>query len=72
VTANGRRYRITRNWLDRFEQARTDAEEQASTLHPRARQALRDQYDSQIEELRAELADYEMSQEETGQAGVDR
>jgi ribosome-binding protein aMBF1 (putative translation factor) len=30
-----------------------------ATLHPRARQALRDQYESQIDELRAELADYE-------------
>jgi len=59
VITNERQYRITKNWLERFEQARTSAEEQAANLHPRARQALRDQYDSQIEELRADLADYE-------------
>jgi ribosome-binding protein aMBF1 (putative translation factor) len=59
MITNERQYRITRNWLERFDQARSGAEEQALMLHPRARQALRDQYDSQIQELRAELADYE-------------
>lgn len=59
MITNERQYRITRGWLERFEQARVGAEEQAIHLHPRARQALRDQYDSQIEELRADLADYE-------------
>lgn len=59
MIANERQYRITKSWLERFEQSRTDADEQGASLHPRARQALRDQYDSQIEELRSELADYE-------------
>jgi hypothetical protein len=61
VITNERQYRITRNWLARFEQARAAADEQEAggALHPRARQALRDQYDSQIEELREQLAEYE-------------
>jgi ribosome-binding protein aMBF1 (putative translation factor) len=59
MITNERQYRITRGWLERFEQAHASTEEKAANLHPRARQALRDQYDSQIEELRADLADYE-------------
>jgi ribosome-binding protein aMBF1 (putative translation factor) len=59
VIANERQYRITKNWLERFQQARDSVEEQSSNLHHRAREALRDQYDSQIEELRAQLAAYE-------------
>ncbi len=59
MIANGRQYRISRNWLERFEQARAGVEEPDDTLDPRARQAFRDQYDSQIEELRTELAEYE-------------
>ena len=59
MITNERQYRITRSWLERFEQARAGVEDQATDLHPRARQALRDQYDSQVEELRAQLAEYE-------------
>ena len=59
MITNERQYRITRGWLKRFEQARTSADQDTVDLHPRARQALHDQYDSQIEELRADLADYE-------------
>ena len=59
MITNERQYRITRNWLNRFEQARTSADHDTADLQPRARQALRDQYDSQIDELRADLAEYE-------------
>jgi hypothetical protein len=59
VIANERQYRITKSWLKRFEQARASVDTQAERLHPRARPALREQYDSQIEELRARLAEYE-------------
>jgi len=59
MITNERQYRITKGWLERFTQARASVEAQESTLHPRAAQALRDQYESQIEELRADLADYE-------------
>jgi ribosome-binding protein aMBF1 (putative translation factor) len=68
VITNERQYRITQGWVERFEQARTSADEQKAHLPPRARQALRDQYASQIEELRAELADYEALR--TGQIAV--
>lgn len=59
MITNDRQYRMTRNWLERFEQARAGVEARGNTLHPRAQQAFRDQYDSQIEELRAQLAEYE-------------
>jgi ribosome-binding protein aMBF1 (putative translation factor) len=59
MITNERQYRISKGWLERFEEARAGAEQHATNLPPRARQALRDQYASQIEELRADLADYE-------------
>jgi ribosome-binding protein aMBF1 (putative translation factor) len=59
VITNERQYRISKSWLERFERARDGVEQEGATLQPRARQALRDQYDSQIEELRAQLAEYE-------------
>lgn len=59
MITNERQYRITKSWLERFGQARAGVDEQGGSLHPRALQALRDQYDSQIYELRQELAEYE-------------
>jgi ribosome-binding protein aMBF1 (putative translation factor) len=59
MITNERQYRITRSWLDRFEQAHAHVAAQGTTLPPRAQQAFRDQYGSQIEELRAQLAEYE-------------
>lgn len=57
-------YRNTKMWLKRFEQALDDVDRQGRELDPRARQALRDQYRSQIEELQAVLAEYEVSDRE--------
>lgn len=59
MITNERQYRITRRWLARFEGARASVAEQDENLPPRAQQAFRDQYDSQIEELRSQLAEYE-------------
>ncbi len=59
MIANERQYRITKRWLERFEQARTGVEQEGGDLQPRARKALRDQYESQIEELREQLAEYD-------------
>ncbi len=59
MITNERQYRMTKGWVERFAQAQDGVEAQRDTLHPRAAQALRDQYGSQIEELQAELADYE-------------
>ena len=68
MITNERQYRITRRWLERFEQARSGIDADEGKLHPRARQALHDQYDSQIEELRAQLAEYEALRR--GEVGV--
>ncbi len=59
MITNERQYRITKGWLERFTQAKAGVEEQSGTVQPRVAQALRDQYESQIEELSADLADYE-------------
>ncbi len=59
MITNERQYGMTKGWLERFIQARAGVDEISGTRHPRAAQALRDQYDSQIEELSADLADYE-------------
>lgn len=67
MITNERQYRITRGWLERFKQARAGAEA-AGGLHPRALQALRDQYDSELDDLRAQLADYEAFRR--GEGGV--
>ena len=56
---NERQYRITKKWLERFQQARRSVEGLGDSLQGRARQALRDQYESQIEELGEQLADYD-------------
>ena len=58
MIANELQYRNTRQWVERFEQARAAADAQAD-LNPRDRRALRDQFDSQIEEPRDQLAEYE-------------
>ena len=50
MITNERQYRITRNWLERFEASLCGVDERAGTLDPRARQALRDQCESQIED----------------------
>jgi ribosome-binding protein aMBF1 (putative translation factor) len=59
LITNERQYRITRNWVERFEQARDAVPVEDTTLPPRAQQALRDQYESQISELREQIAEYE-------------
>lgn len=59
MITNERQYRITKGWLERFTQAQAGVAAQSDTLHPRATQALHDQYASQIEELSAEIAEYE-------------
>jgi hypothetical protein len=59
VVENERQHRITKKWLERFEQARRSVEGLGNSLPGRARQALRDQHDSQIEELGEQLAEYD-------------
>ena len=59
MITNERQYRMTKGWLERFTRAQAAVSAQSGTLHPRAAQALQDQYASQIEELSAEIAVYE-------------
>lgn len=59
MITNERQYRITRNWLKRFEEARVGVDGRSAQLAPRARQAFRDAYDSQIGELHEQIAEYE-------------
>lgn len=59
MITNERQYRITRAWVERFERDMAAVFEQAGTLDERARQALLDQYASQVEELRSDLDAYD-------------
>jgi DNA-binding Xre family transcriptional regulator len=59
MITNERQYRITKAWLEKFEQGAARSEEAAAGLHPRLQQAMHDQYEGQAEELRAQLKEYE-------------
>ncbi|HVC80893.1 MAG TPA: helix-turn-helix transcriptional regulator [Chloroflexota bacterium] len=59
MITNERQYRITKTWLAKFEQGAAQAEQGAAGLDPRLVQAMRDQYEGQAEELRAQLREYE-------------
>ena len=59
MIANERQYRITKAEAARFAEALAQPEEHLAHLHPRLRQAMREGAESQLEELKAELADYE-------------
>ena len=60
---NARQYRITQAQVAKLEQAlaqvMTTSEERAASIHPRLRQAEQDAIRSQIEDLRAQLAEYD-------------
>lgn len=59
MITNELQYRITKRWAKRFEQAVAQVEDQHADLHPRLRQAMREGFESQLEELRQQLATYE-------------
>jgi ribosome-binding protein aMBF1 (putative translation factor) len=59
MITNERQYRITKAEVKRFEHAITSGREQETHLHPRLQQAIRESLESQIAELREELAEYE-------------
>ncbi|MGH2388285.1 MAG: helix-turn-helix transcriptional regulator [Chloroflexota bacterium] len=59
MITNERQYRITKTWLAKFEQGGAQAEQGAAGLDPRFVQAMRDQYEGQAEDLRAQLREYE-------------
>ncbi len=58
---NEREYRITQAQADQFSRSLADAEAAAdASVHPKIRQAQRDALRSQLEDLRRDLAEYEM------------
>jgi DNA-binding Xre family transcriptional regulator len=59
VITNERQYRITKAEAERFATALAQPEEKLAHLHPRIRQAMREGAESQLEELQADLAEYE-------------
>jgi DNA-binding XRE family transcriptional regulator len=63
MITNERQYRMTKAWIERFEQAMA-AEEAPNAAHIPApiKQAMHEGYQSQLDELRADVADYEALQ----------
>jgi hypothetical protein len=59
VIANADEYRITKEEAQRFEEALAAVEMENQDLAPRLRQAMREGLESQLQDLRAELAEYE-------------
>jgi hypothetical protein len=63
MIAGERRYRITRAWITRFEQglsAQQDTTRRLETdLHPRLVQAIGEAIESELLELRQQLAQYD-------------
>lgn len=59
MITNQRRYRITQAEAEKFEQALAEVDEKSAHLSSRLRQAMREGLESQLNELREELAAYE-------------
>lgn len=59
MITNERQYQIGKAQAAKFREALDQPETKADTLHPRARKALREATQSQLDDLLAELADYE-------------
>jgi ribosome-binding protein aMBF1 (putative translation factor) len=59
MITNERQYRITKAEIARFEEALAHADEDAADLSPRLRQAMHDQFASQLDDLRTEVEEYE-------------
>ena len=59
MITNARQHRVTKTEIARFEEALASVDEEQKHLHPRLRQAMRDGFESQIEELREQMAAYE-------------
>ena len=56
---NERQYRITKAQAERFAEALAHVEEENQGLHPRLRRAMRESLESELENLREQLAAYE-------------
>lgn len=58
MITNERQYRITKTEAKRFEKLLAQPEKETE-IHPRIRQAMREGIESQLQELREEIAEYE-------------
>jgi uroporphyrinogen-III synthase len=56
---NNRQYRITRSQSKKFEEALQQLQTKGSKLHPLLQKAQREAILSQLEDLRAEMREYE-------------
>ncbi len=59
MITNERQYRITKAEAKRFEEALAQPEKESLRIHPRIQQAMREGLESQLEELRDQIAEYE-------------
>jgi len=59
MITNEQQYRITKEWFDKFTEAAAQTEEKSAHLHPVLRKAVREGYESQADDLRDQLAEYE-------------
>jgi ribosome-binding protein aMBF1 (putative translation factor) len=68
MIANERQYRITKAWAERFARGAAQAAEPGDELPVDMQHLYREAYESQVEELQAQLAEYEALQ--SGQVSV--
>ncbi len=59
MITNERQYRISKSEIERFEQALAKVEDQHRSEHPKMRKAMRASLESQLQELKEEVAEYE-------------
>ena len=59
MITNERQYRITKAEAERFKQALSQSDAQTADLHPLLREARREGLESQLQELRDQLTEYE-------------
>lgn len=59
MITNERQYRIAKSEIARFEKAIARSEEQNKDLHPKLRQAMHGGMESQLDELREQVAEYD-------------
>lgn len=56
---NEKQYRVTKEWAEKFASSAVQIEATRPDMDPLLRRAMREQYESQAEELRAQMAEYE-------------
>ncbi len=59
MITNERQYAITKAQVERFKEALAQSGSQQKNLHPKAQKAMRAGIESQLQDLQAEVADYE-------------